>query len=48
MVPAGGQYGTALPAAVFEGSPELVTLLLEKEAGPNIQGVRFVIPKMCD
>jgi ankyrin repeat protein len=38
MVPAGGEYGTALHAALDRGNLEIVTLLLEKGANPNVQG----------
>jgi ankyrin repeat protein len=38
MIPAGGEYGTALQAASHQGNPEVVTLLLQKGAEPNVQG----------
>jgi ankyrin repeat protein len=42
-VPAGGEYGTALQAALFHGSLEIVKLLLDKGADPNAEGASFVI-----
>jgi ankyrin repeat protein len=38
IAPAGGEYGTALQAASHQGNQEIVTLLLEKGADPNVQG----------
>ncbi|KAJ7815723.1 ankyrin repeat-containing domain protein [Mycena leptocephala] len=37
MVPAGGEYGTALQAASYQGRLEVVALLLERGANPNVQ-----------
>jgi ankyrin repeat protein len=34
----GGEYGTALQAASRKGNLDIVKLLLEKQADPNIQG----------
>jgi ankyrin repeat protein len=34
----GGAYGTALQAASVAGNIEIVELLLEKGANPNIEG----------
>jgi hypothetical protein len=48
ILTAGGKYGAALQAAAFMGFPELVALLLEKGADPNIQGACLVIPRICD
>jgi ankyrin repeat protein len=44
MLTAGGEYGTALHAAVNRGNLELVKLLLEGGADVNAQGTRFEVP----
>ncbi|KAJ7867409.1 ankyrin repeat-containing domain protein [Mycena olivaceomarginata] len=41
MVPAGGEYGTALQAASYRGNLEVVALLLKKGADPNAQGGEY-------
>jgi ankyrin repeat protein len=46
MVPAGGVYGTALQAASFEGHQEIATMLLEKGANPNVQGMSSAMLRM--
>jgi hypothetical protein len=48
MVPAGGKYGTALQAASFQGKLEIVGLLLDRGADPNVQGMSFAISTMYD
>jgi ankyrin repeat protein len=44
MVPAGGEYWTALQAALDGGHLEIVKLLLANGVDPNAQGVFFVLP----
>jgi hypothetical protein len=47
-VPPGGEYGTALQAASYQGNLGVVALLLEKGADPNTHGASFGIPRMSD
>jgi hypothetical protein len=37
----GGEHGTGLQAALFHHNLEMVALLLEKRADPNIEGASF-------
>jgi hypothetical protein len=46
MVPAGGEYGTALQQASKYGHDEIAILLLERGADPNTQGASFAIPRI--
>jgi hypothetical protein len=48
MVPAGGEYGTALQAASYQGRLKVVALLLERGANPNVQCASLGIPRMYD
>ena len=47
-MPLAGEYGTALHAASIGGNLEIVKLLLENGADPNVEGASLVILKMCD
>jgi ankyrin repeat protein len=46
MLTAGGEYGTALHAAVYWRNVEVVKLLLEEGADVNAQGLSFEIPRI--
>jgi ankyrin repeat protein len=48
MLTAVGDSGTALHAALDEGNLELITLLLERGADPNVEGARCEIPRICN
>jgi ankyrin repeat protein len=47
MFIAGGDYGTALQAAVYAENLAVVKLLLEKGADLNAQGMSFLLPRIC-
>jgi ankyrin repeat protein len=42
-----GEYGTALQAASYTRNLEVIKLLLEKGADVNVQGMSFVLPRIC-
>jgi ankyrin repeat protein len=42
MQVAGGKYGTALQVASFHGAFDIVTLLLENGADPNVEGAELL------
>jgi ankyrin repeat protein len=48
MVSVGGEYGTALQAVSYQGHLEIVMLLLDKGADPNVQGATSAILRMYD
>jgi ankyrin repeat protein len=43
---AAGKYGTALQAVAYQGHLEIVTLLLDKGANPNVQGASPAIMRI--
>jgi hypothetical protein len=47
MLIAGGNKGTAMEAAFINGNLELIKLLVEHGADPNVQSASFQIPRIC-